>query len=329
MRRPGFTLTELMVVLAIIVLLVTILPPSLSRALALSRATVCRNHLHEISTALATDRARLRMAGWSSASDFPSADEWPGIPYSTCPMEDLYLCPEEEGAARVALMGDPLSHLVYRNIDSSSWKPPRNIEIRFSDPGHQGLGNMHLGTRRGSDARGEYIEIGLDDNERVNQTSGRHDGVIRVYLNVKGRVIARLIQYSCGEFNAVLFDGKPLFTRPGDPPGVSDPASEQYGWLGPGRSKEGMEVELTSAFKCSYGMTVGSQYFTYPTHRILVLDYDRQMCDPEDSDTQQLLQDGARHLGRLNLLFADGSVRTKGPTEIDPALPGNERWWRP
>jgi prepilin-type N-terminal cleavage/methylation domain-containing protein/prepilin-type processing-associated H-X9-DG protein len=46
--RPGFTLIELLVVIAILALLVSILLPSLSRALELSREVVCRSNLRQL-----------------------------------------------------------------------------------------------------------------------------------------------------------------------------------------------------------------------------------------------------------------------------------------
>ncbi len=59
-RRTGFTLIEVLVVVAIIALLVAILIPSLSRARELSRASVCLSNQHQIGIALRTYAAENR-----------------------------------------------------------------------------------------------------------------------------------------------------------------------------------------------------------------------------------------------------------------------------
>ncbi|MHC4718499.1 MAG: type II secretion system protein, partial [Planctomycetota bacterium] len=47
-KTRAFTLVELLVVVGIIALLVTILMPSLGRALELARRTICRTQLHAL-----------------------------------------------------------------------------------------------------------------------------------------------------------------------------------------------------------------------------------------------------------------------------------------
>jgi prepilin-type processing-associated H-X9-DG protein len=330
---------ELLVVLSILAVLGAIFLPSFGRARAVSRATICRNNLRRICDGLAVRVAKLSLISGGQPTHYPMAEEWPFVPFSDfLPVPQVFVCPETDD--EIVIESGVLSNLVYINRDSSDWKPARNIEIRFDDPHHQGLGHKHLGTRRGSDERGDYIEVGLDDNsivtERYMDNDG-HDGIIRIYFNDRrtGRAIAKLMAYSCREYNTVLAGGKPLFVNyPDEPPDgadpdmVTDPNHEAYGWLGPGRSKVGMEVQL-GAMSCSYGMTRGSEKFRAGSGRILVLDYDETIVDPGASNVQDMLQQGARHLGRLNVLYTDGSVRRRGPTEIDPLIPGNARLWRP
>ena len=54
MRKKGFTLIELLVVISIIVLLMALLLPALSRARKQARAVVCQSHLRQWGTLMAT-----------------------------------------------------------------------------------------------------------------------------------------------------------------------------------------------------------------------------------------------------------------------------------
>jgi len=103
-----------------------------------------------------------------------------------------------------------------------------------------------------------------------------------------------------------------------------------YGWLGPGSSKVGTEVQLEGAAGvCSYGMAKGAERFGTGHHKILVMDYDKLVVDPTVSASHDLLLKAGRHMGRINILFTDGSINTYGPTEIDPLIPRNAYFWSP
>ncbi|MGB2998624.1 MAG: type II secretion system protein [Phycisphaerae bacterium] len=325
MKTRAFTLVELLIVIVILGVLLALLVPAGSMAWAVARATVCRDNLRQIYSGFYVHRAQAE----ELAGLFPKADQFPFIPKTAMESPRTFICPEDDyDADGQSAVGDPLAHLVYINR-------PRNLEICFDDPAHQGFGHMHLGTWGGSDARGEYIEIGLNDNYPIVENYWNdwesHDGIIRIYLNDGGKTIAKLMKYSCSEYNCVLFDGKPLFTASSDPPGVTDPSSQMYGWMGPGTSKNGMEVKLgvTWTMRCSYGMTAGAEQFQSGVHKILVIDHPRRRADYTRPDFQELLEESARHFGYINILFSDGSVQSFSPMEIDPLVPDNHRLWEP
>jgi len=63
-------------------------------------------------------------------------------------------------------------------------------------------------------------------------------------------------------------------------------------------------------------------------HTVVLLDYDRLIAN-DGEDVAEHLRASARHLGRLNALFADDSVRRLWPDGLDPAVSTNAPIWRP
>lgn len=318
MKRNAFTLVELLVVVSIIALLATILSPSLVGACAIARKAVCAANLHHIGEGFATHNTQMQQTGLPTTL-FPATSQWPGVPMGSLDSGDVFICPEAEGEG-VGGDVDYLSAMTYVNR-------PRGLEIPMSSVG--GLGEMWVGYRRGSDGRGAYMEIGTDDNSTVTAgylNSDGHDGVIRVYDEQPGGMVTAVLwRYSCGEKNCVLYNGEPLF-----PDGSNtDPSSDTFGWLGPGTSKNGMEVELASGGCTSYGMNVNASKFQGGKRRVAVLDFDSRIVRPDRSDIQKGLEDAARHLGTINILYSDDSVGSAGPTEIDPRIPTRESLWLP
>jgi len=59
------------------------------------------------------------------------------------------------------------------------------------------------------------------------------------------------------------------------------------------------------------------------------VDYDEVIVKLGDSKCPELLSEAAdRHLGKLNMLLADGAVQAIGPTRLDPLL-GDQELWEP
>jgi len=319
MRRNAFTLVEVMIVIAVIALLLMILLPSYQRAAAMTRATICRNNLAKLSTAFATHAGGAGASTIKGAFGLPASDVWPAVPYDVCPVTALFTCPEMEEKSIFALPKNPLEGLTYACTN-------RNFEIPITEVG---IGGLHIGTRRGQDSRAPYIEIVLEDVEtRISTNTFDHDdgdGLMRVYLESNGKVVIKLLNYSCGEKNCMRYKGKPLY-----PDETTDPISPIYGWLGPGASKVNREVSLSQGMQCTYGINERSGQLRYGDARVLLVDYDKTIVNLSDPKCPQMLSDAAqRHLGKLNVLFADGAVKATGPTNLDPLLGGQELWAPP
>jgi len=397
-RAPAMTLLELLVVVAIIGILLGLLIPGLGTAWDVALDTQCKSNLHRIFQAFgvfAASGSTGRVLGESQF--YPRVEYWPAVPYIVCEDARIFSCPQADAQPREPDEDDPFDPAVFDTGGSGgsggtggggTTPPPppsgpddyfrleevlgdlkyacrnRGFEISFADPGHQGLGRMNLGTRRGQNERGKYIEIGTKDCSPVDEAyfkpGSGNDGIIRVQEDADGRITATLVAYWCAEKNCVLYRGEPLFVSPSDPPDVRNPASIYYGWMGPGSSKQGMEVELSeprppppepgggggeerlnvwgateetlalvARMTSDYGMARDGGTLRTGQSKPVVMDFCRRVADPERADFARQLGRSARHSGYLNVLFSDGSVRAAGPSELDPMMPGNEMLWRP
>jgi len=393
-RRLAFTLVELMIVIAIIGILLALLVPSFSGAWAVAYSTQCQLNLKHIYDAfIIFDGSEMAKGTVAEGYVFPDAEFWPGIPYLACPEPQVFTCPCADVAPYEFANDRPVTETGSDwGGDPEAWPPlppgaptpardlerkdlseflpdlkyacrNRGFEVGFADASHQGMGHMNLGTREGEDGQGKYIEIGLDDNSPVTAgyiDSDGHDGVIRLYQQTGGKVIAKLLKYSCGEYNCVVYKGEPLFVSPSDPAAVTTPGSDRYGWLGPGTSKNGMEVVLFDPgdlggtpgsgssgsnlgpygmrrslglwavrISSNYGMARGVERFPPGAAKPLVMDFTHRIVDPTAPQFTDYLYGSARHSGQINVLFTDGSIQPMDPSSLDPLMPGNERlYWR-
>jgi prepilin-type processing-associated H-X9-DG protein len=388
-------LAELVIVIAIIGILLALLVPGFSGAWAVAYATQCQLNLRHIYEAfIIFDGSEMAKGTVAEGGLFPDAEFWPGIPYLACPEPQVFACPCADASPYEFANDRPVDPETGgpSGWDPEAWPPlppvsptpppqpdrksldeflqklryvhrVRGFEVGFADPAHQGLGHMNLGTREGADGRGQYIEIGLDDNSVVTANymdNDGHDGIIRLYQQSDGQVIAKLMKYSCGELNCVLYKNEPLFTSPADPAYVTNPADPGYGHLGPGASKNGMEVVLSDneeqappgsggssgggygpggmrrslglwavRISSNYGMTRGAEKFQAGPPKPLIMDFSRRIVDPTVPQFTDYLYNSARHSGQINVLFTDGSIRPVAPSALDPLMPGNERLYLP
>ena len=136
MRRNGFSLTELLVVLAIISLVATIAVPTSSRMMAMGRQTVCQNHLNQMMNMVVSAQTLSRANGTLPANETPFmtkeywpqrvAAEYPGTPKEA---QRIFQCPDSLSQFAVGL--PPLQYLSGMNWKFMPFDPESFVEALF------------------------------------------------------------------------------------------------------------------------------------------------------------------------------------------------------
>jgi prepilin-type N-terminal cleavage/methylation domain-containing protein len=133
----AFSLTELLVVIAVLALLAATQLPALSRAKAPVKFTQCMNNCRQIAQATLLYKDNNNDAfpySWyteGGANDMNNPNCWPrqvlpylGVSYKTNVQPDIFLCPSEVGPTAVPPV--VLHYMANRNIMSDAMDPTRN-----------------------------------------------------------------------------------------------------------------------------------------------------------------------------------------------------------
>ena len=300
MRRPnaaGFTLVELLVVVAIMGLLLAILAPSLQAVVATARTAKCASNLHHVNIACgnyAADRA-----GETEAVKYVSSLGWGGslLPYLANESEAL-ICPEG------MYQGDAVSGAgYYVEVIGQGYNMPLEEEpltlredisataylLKFEDI-RPGGGDM-------------------DFNDLILKIERIDDFVMRItYISINAGY----------HFNLRAPDGALLLPDLGR----ATPSGTYY--------------DITTS-EGSYGMTSLAARIGSGRTMVHVLDYEKPVAvvggnNAIDDWDRWAGQDGvptfARHRERCNVLFSGGAVHAIHHLDIDPDVPGAlERYW--
>jgi prepilin-type N-terminal cleavage/methylation domain-containing protein len=328
MKRRGFTLVELMVVISIVAILVTIVLPSMGPVLSLARATVCRGNLRRLSDAFSISSGSKAVRGADGFGAgrvlraFPEPMAWPSIPADAVPDPDIYTCPE-----------DPVKISFTTMLKKLEYKCPYGLFPLITTDGVSSF--YHA--RRGSDEKGSYTEYHLQDDEGNGQLEQFRwhgwydiDGFVRVYDSgllwipssipdtpeFSGAYVVtpgrRDGLNTCGDLNAIYYNGEPAFG--------------QEGMLRNHRN-EWHQLPNWRSSVSNYGINSYIHRYPYGTKRIVLVDYKELIVEVDTPvEAEELLLDSARHLGMVNYLRGDGSVKTATPMDISPRLDPN--LWR-
>jgi prepilin-type N-terminal cleavage/methylation domain-containing protein/prepilin-type processing-associated H-X9-DG protein len=312
MKRSAFTLVELLVVISIIVLLASMLVPSYRGARSQARRALCQINLHHIFQGFGSHYSQnaQKLVG---KVFFP--DDWPSVPAGDVGVDKVFICPEVD-TKTLSRSNGVIAGARYINRC-------RGLDLPFNQAPFDDRA-MFLSAVRGADSLGAYTDFWTNDNSSKYYEGDGHDGVVRIYEPVGSVCKAKIVSYTCGEYNCVTYYGKPMFPGSNSP---TDPNDPSYGWMGVDSfGRVGRIVDLQSA-ACSYGINSKANMFAFGDTKVLVLDFDSRLADPAWDISQALTDAAKRHQSSLNVLFSDGAVRVMGASEIDPLFTVNRSVW--
>lgn len=299
MKRRGFTLVELLVVLSVIALLVAILVPTFDAARAQVRSTICQNNLRLVGQTFTTAKAATQASG-PVMMVFPISNDWPYKTMRNLTNHDMFKCPVDPKAAtgKVDIMAEIGTRVEYRSTYRGGIAIPLvGIVV-----------NNYVLSREGRDFTEYVFEEAGNINQNFWKPGNHNDGWIRIYHD--GRV--EIVDCNCGGDNQLWIDNKPAFGT--DP---KNPACTQM------KQNKGkvLQTDLYRSGPCSYGINSYAFKYPYGSKVIVLLDYQDRVADPDTEDlaqTRDVLQKSGRHSGRINLLTTDCAVGTKTYQELDP-----------
>ncbi len=160
-RQTGFTMIELLVVMAIIGVLVAILLPAVQAAREASRRTQCRNNLHQIGIALHNyhDTHQMFPPGWIGVTNYqPDINGYSGLAWSSLLLPQI----EQAMAAYQAKVKSGAPQPVVKT-------PPLNLNVPITDPADATMQPYVIPIYRcPSDTGPETVSIVQDPSKTTN-----------------------------------------------------------------------------------------------------------------------------------------------------------------
>ena len=323
-RLPGgFTLLELLTVIAIIAMLLAILMPSLRGAINVTKAAKCGSNLRELSKAVANFR-----------SDKPTQKLFPQTWQSTLKPYvsnnlDVFVCPEFAGnnpeATQVALNDLVYFRVVHGRTDIIDLTENPYM-VKLSPPQYEAalaanwLGNSNASNNFPRD-EWPYQDDGTGVYWLCMEDYGNDwdykDVMTRVTDNHDGTLSLHMISGFTGHQNSLRWKHD----------------DSEIAYIG-SNNTVGVDVTLpTEEYESSYGMNGKAEGIKFQGTKVLMIDYiwivaSRTHDWSAHPGPRLGVPSFARHMGKMNVLFAGGDVALMRPEEIDPAdeVVRNYRW---
>jgi len=188
----GFSLVELLTVVAIIGLLASMVIPSLQTAKAVARTVICAKQLHDIGVAFHSDDPR---GTTTITRPYPNRLSWPANPQHVVPDREIYFCPEQK-QEHVGGGGTLGVHINFgRNdgeveglceiVDRSDLNPPSD-EYWFDDGLHKDVDDYVFLVTKDPPRTAKFMEKAWQGKyKRRGSDSGDPDRLISLCLNRK------------------------------------------------------------------------------------------------------------------------------------------------
>jgi prepilin-type N-terminal cleavage/methylation domain-containing protein len=356
--RAGFTLVELLVVVAIVALLVMLLAPSLSLAKSVTRSVLCVNNLKQVDSAFQAWVGRSMSSSANFALRYPLSGSWPNYPMDIVPDKGIYSCPEDvlaatgggssgtsgsSGSGSAGGTGTGSStgsssssssssevvyevRTTYNNADVPSHMIPfaNGPLCKVVDHGAQGYDEYDFddGVYRDYDDAVFYVTRGKPRVSTWISGIGRGKGAV-----YSGDANNTMALYR----NGVVVPGWEDFRKLTAPPVLNyDPAqvlkdAQAAAASGGGAGGGGAAGTSGSLFfdtvSTNYGFNtkLDNQSDIAPG-MVVLLDYTQETVNPDTDKLSDKLPAGARHRKKINVLFADHAVRTLSYSMLDPAV---------
>ncbi len=287
LKRNAFTLVELLVVVAIISLLVAILIPSLQSARALTYRAICASNLRHIHQAFQTAQGQAVTDGEGHRSLYPNIYGWPSVPQIAAGQADLFWCPAGPDGDEIEAVGE----FTVKASNPDGGDKLITFEPTNADP-----------WRRVFD-RGDYWEYWFDDGKMFDLSPNGVDYVFHVTKDPPRRAVFHDVPHNTWFITSILRGDEPL-----------------EGWEDLRTNETGDSFEMDGGGTCNYGFNAALSERTHANPgTIAVLDYNKTIANGGE-DMTAYINDGARHLGRCNVMYTDGAVKSCDPLDIDPLI---------
>lgn len=308
-RKPGFTIVELMTVIAVLALLLAILLPSLGRAREQMYESQCRSNLHQITNFLSIPRG-------AKGTEFPRPTEWLGA---------------VSGAGGAKVLRCPLDPEPPGNVADL-----KDVYILHDHPGSGGKREIHY----------HYLQDILDGGgDRFQIHVARGPGVPTYFVPVVSWLEQNQAAIAVSDTTCMIvitFGPSITIASVG---GTGSLGSYHYLCKGPGGANYESQILMKlrsidntqnpplgsiaiSGAAVSYAMN--GQVRSRPRNdQLVMLEYKRKTVADQDGagNNDEVFDDyfQPRHFNRSNVSFGDGSIHSLTRTEIDPSEP----IWRP
>lgn len=296
--RPGFTLLELLVVIAMIVLLIALVMPSLRSARASARMAHCESNLHQ----MAIGFKNLQLEGKRSVqAAIPTA--WQaGLSDMSGGERRIFHCPEG-GNSYGVFDGGVVGYveiLLYGVWRTHTFEPSYFVRVKAGDTFPSNHYTLEFESSHGNEGGG-------GDWDDLVLTLDHANGEVTVTMDAQGDLIG-------GVNNAHSNVGFRLFAPDGIMLYESDLSAHPDVPAVIGTYPDGGDQGF------DYGMNNRADALDSQGDKVLIVDYTKLIASVVGPDALDIWQERAapRHFDKLNVLFYGGHVLTMSPAEIDP-----------